>query len=146
MAPIAKSDLDQISMTIASAMSQGFAQLTQAFSQQAAPISRAASAKTSYRYSGFLPKGAKASPSDLADKDRQIVAMFKRRGFDAHLMDRNDPKVPFDVRPYKGWLEVGRVVRKGQHGVRGLFHVTQTDALPSSKPTKGKSKPQLVKA
>ena len=32
MSPISKTDLDQISMTIASAMSQGFAQLTAALS------------------------------------------------------------------------------------------------------------------
>jgi hypothetical protein len=56
----------------------------------------------------FLPKGSRAAPSDLASKDAQIVATFKRRGFDAHLMDRNDPKVPFD------------------------------DALPSATPPKGK--------
>jgi hypothetical protein len=41
----------------------------------------------------FLPKGSKAAPSDLADKDRQIVAAFKRRGFSVTLMDRNDPKL-----------------------------------------------------
>jgi hypothetical protein len=74
----------------------------------------------------------------IADKDRQIVAAFKRRGFSVTLMDRNDPKLPYDVRPYKGWLDVGRVVRKGQRGVRGLFHLTQTDALPSATPPKGK--------
>jgi hypothetical protein len=135
MSPISKNDLDQISMTIASAMSQGFAQLTQALAQPSQPSPRAAT----YRYrTPFLAKGQKAAPSDLASKDAQIVALFKRRGFDAHLMDRADPKVPYDVRPYKGWLEVGRVVRKGQHGVRGLFHLHQTDALPPATPTKGK--------
>jgi hypothetical protein len=137
MSPISKSDLDQISMTIASAMSQGFAQLTAALSQPVA-ASKAATAKTSYRYSGFLPKGSKATPSDLADKDRQIVAAFKRRGFSVTLMDRNDPKLPYDVRPYRGWLEVGRVVRKGQHGVKGLFHITQTDMINPPTPSKGK--------
>jgi hypothetical protein len=145
MSPISKSDLDQISMTIASAMSQGFAQLTAALSQPVA-ASRAATAKTSYRYSGFLPRGAKAAPSDLAAKDARILAAFKRRGFDAHLMDRNDPKVPYDCRPYRKWLEVGRVVRKGQRGVAGLFHVTQTDALPTATPPKGKGKLTAVKA
>ena len=94
----------------------------------------------------FLPKGSKAAPSDLASKDAQIVAAFKRRGFDAHLMDRNDPKVPFDVRPYKGWLQVGRVVRKGQRGIRGLFHLTQTDALPTATPPKGGKKLHAVKS
>jgi hypothetical protein len=93
----------------------------------------------------FLPKGSKAAPSDLASKDAQIVAAFKRRGFSVTLMDRNDPKLPFDVRPYKGWLQVGRVVRKGQRGIRGLFHLTQTDALPTATPPKGK-KLHAVKA
>lgn len=88
--------------------------------------------------SPFLPKGSKAAPSDLASKDARIVAAFARRGFKVTLMDRNDPKLPFDTRPYKGWLQVGRVVRKGQHGVRGLFHITQTDALPTATPPKGK--------
>lgn len=93
-----------------------------------------------------MAKGQKASPSDLASKDAQIVALFKRRGYDAHLMDRNDPKVPYDVRPYKGWLEAGRVVRKGQKSCRGLFHLHQTDALPSAKPPKGKAKLAAVKS
>jgi hypothetical protein len=142
MSPISKSDLDQISMTIASAMQQGFAQLT------AASASKAATAKTSYRYSTpFLAKGQKASPSDLQAKDARIVAAFARKGFKVTLKDRNDPKLPYDVRPYKGWLEVGRVVRKGQHGVRGLFHLTQTDALPTATPPKGKkAKPTVVKS
>lgn len=30
------------------------------------------------------------------------------------------------VRTYKGWLANGRIVKKGQHGVKGLFHITQT--------------------
>jgi hypothetical protein len=86
----------------------------------------------------FLPKGSKASPSDLASKDARIVAAFARRGFKVTLMDRNDPAKPFDTRPYKKWLEVGRVVRKGQHGIRGLFHVTQTDMINPPTPSKGK--------
>jgi hypothetical protein len=60
-------------------------------------------------------------------------------------MDRNDPKLPYDVRPYKGWLEVGRVVRKGQRGCRGLFHVTQTEMINPPTPSKGK-KLHAVKA
>jgi hypothetical protein len=67
----------------------------------------------------FLPKGSKAAPSDLASKDAQIVALFKRRGFDAHLMDRNDPKVPYDVRPYKGWLQVAAPERSLLRGGAG---------------------------
>ncbi len=95
----------------------------------------------------FLPKGSKAASSDLASKDARIVAAFVRKGFKVTLMDRNDPKLPYDVRPYKGWLEVGRVVRKGQHGVRGLFHITQTDMInPPASPKGKKAKLQAVKS
>src|SRR5262249_19358054 len=85
----------------------------------------------------FKAKGEKAQPSELADCDRQIAAAFARKGFKVTLMDRNDPAKPYDVRPFKGWLDQGRIVRKGQRGVKGLFHITQTDALPgkaSAKP------------
>lgn len=34
-----------------------------------------------------------------------------------------------NVKPYKLWLADGRIVRKGQHGVSGMFHVSQTDVL-----------------
>jgi hypothetical protein len=138
MAPINTNDLDKITSTIALAMQQGFAQLTAALSQ---PKTVAAQAKTaSYRYSTpFLPKGSHAAPSDLAAKDQRIVNAFAKRGFKVTLMDRNDPKAPFDVRPFKGWLDNGRVVRKGQKGVKGLFHVDQTDPLPVKT---GKAKPK----
>ncbi len=90
--------------------------------QSAAP--KAASAK-------FLPKGAKAAPVDLASKDAAIVNAFHRKGFkDVQLMDRSNPKAAFNVKPFKAWLAEGRIVRRGQRGVRGLFHITQTDALP----------------
>lgn len=34
-----------------------------------------------------------------------------------------------NVKPYKLWLVDGRIVRKGQHGVSDMFHVSQTDTL-----------------
>ena len=87
----------------------------------------------------FLPKGSHAAPSDLASKDATLINAFQRKGFkDVVLMDRNDPAKAFNVRPFKGWLEQGRIVRKGQRGIRGLFHIHQTDPLPgkaSAKPT-----------
>ena len=138
MSPIASSDLDKIATVIASSMQQGFAQLTAALSQPKAAMP--AQAKTSYKYGTFLPKGAKADATSLAAKDQRIVNAFARKGFSVTLMDRNDPTKPFDVRPFKGWLDQGRIVRKGQKGVKGLFHVTQTDPLPSAKPAKGKAK------
>jgi hypothetical protein len=77
------------------------------------------------------------APSDLASKDAALVAAFKRKGFaDVVLMDRSDKSKPFNVRPFKGWLDQGRIVRKGSKGVKGLFHITQTDPLPSAKPAK----------
>jgi hypothetical protein len=77
--------------------------------------------------SRFLPKGSKAAPTDLASKDAALVNAFHRKGFrDVVLMDRTDPAKPFNVKPFKAWIEQGRIVRKGSKGVRGLFHVTQT--------------------
>jgi hypothetical protein len=86
--------------------------------------------------SPFVAKGERAAPSDLAAKDAHIVNAFKRRGFTVTLMDRTDPSKAFDVRSFKGWLEQGRIVRKGQKGVRGSFHASQTDLLPGKAPAK----------
>jgi hypothetical protein len=145
MSPISKSDLDAITNTIALAMQQGFSQLTAALSQpRAVP---AQTKTTTYRLSGFLPKGSKADPADLQSKDQRILNAFLRKGFkNVVLLDRADPSKPFNVKPFKAWLDQGRVVRRGQKSFHGLFHIDQTDALPSSKPTKGKAKPQLVKS
>lgn len=33
------------------------------------------------------------------------------------------------VKTYKGWLANGRQVIRGQHGVKGLFHISQTEIL-----------------
>jgi hypothetical protein len=35
----------------------------------------------------------------LAAKDQRIVNPFAKKGFKVTLMDRNDPKAPFDVNP-----------------------------------------------
>jgi hypothetical protein len=98
---------------------------------------------------GNQPKAASASsakPSfDPADKDRRILATFKKRGFtNVVLMDRSNPKADFNVRPFKAWLAQGRIVRRGQKSVMGLFHVTQTDPLPDNQP-KGKGKKPSLK-
>src|SRR5262249_6452165 len=73
-------------------------------------------------------------------KDEALRRRFLKRGFSVTLKDRSDPNKPFDVRPFKGWLEQGRIVRKGQKGVAGLFHVTQTDPLPAKTAPKAKDK------
>jgi hypothetical protein len=35
------------------------------------------------------------------------------------LMDRSNPKAEFNVKPFKGWLEAGRQVRKGEKSIKG---------------------------
>ena len=77
---------------------------------------------------GDKPKQSKAQM--LASKDKRIVAAFARKGIkNVVLMDRTDPNAPFNVKPYKVWLAEGRIVRKGEHGAEGLFHVSQTDEV-----------------
>jgi hypothetical protein len=138
MSPISTNDLDKITAAITSSMTAGFAQITQALAQQP----KAAIPAQAYQYiktSPFLPKGSKMAATDLASKDARIVAAFSKRGFKVTLMDRNDPAKPFDVRPFKGWLDQGRIVRKGQKGVKGLFHVDQTDPIAKPKAKAKKS-------
>jgi hypothetical protein len=90
------------------------------------------------------PKAATPSTAkptfDPAAKDAAIAAWFRRKGFkDVVLLNRADPSQPFTVKAFKMWLAEGRVVRKGQHGYKGLFHRDQTDVLPA-KPTPPKSR------
>ena len=93
-----------------------------------------------------------STPVDkLALRDASIRAGFKRRGVQyVVLMDRADRSKPFNVKPFKGWLEQGRMVKKGEKSIKGLFHISQTSELPkpSAKPSpvkgKAKGKPQLV--
>src|SRR5215467_2315039 len=106
---------DQISALIADGVAKALA------ARSGAP--QAASPKPT----SFLPKGSHAAPSDLAAKDQRILNAFTRKGFkDVVLKDRNDPTKPFNVKPFKLWLDAGRVVRKGSKSVSGLFHITQT--------------------
>jgi hypothetical protein len=87
------------------------------------------------------PKAASISaPVDtLAQKDRALIAGFKRKGIPADqivLMDRANPAKPFNVKPFKAWLEQGQQVRRGEKSIKGLFHQSQTDliAKASAKP------------
>jgi hypothetical protein len=75
---------------------------------------------------------------DPIAKDRSLISAFSRRGFKVTLMDRNDPTKPYDVKPFKAWIKEGRIVRRGERGVRGLFHVSQTDPIQP----KGEMTPQ----
>src|SRR5262249_33826888 len=82
------------------------------------------------------PSGASLQPKgfgqfDPVSKDRHLLNTFSRRGFkNVVLMARADKSKPFNVKPYKAWIAEGRVVRRGEKGVRGLFHETQTDPIP----------------
>jgi len=141
MSPIAKADLDAITAAIATAMQSGFAQISQALAQQPKAAIPSQAKTSAYRYGTFLPKGSHADPDSLALKDQRILNAFLKRGFkDTVLRDRSNPDAPHNVKPFKLWLDAGRIVRKGQKGVRGLFHLTQTDPLPSAKPGKTKAK------
>jgi hypothetical protein len=67
-----------------------------------------------------------SAPADkLAQRHAAILKGFQRKGF-------KDAKLFVDIKPFKGWLTEGRQVRKGQHGIKGLFHRDQTD--PVAKP------------
>jgi hypothetical protein len=78
---------------------------------------------------GAAPKAASISaPADkLAQRHAAILKGFQRKGF-------KDAKLFVDIKPFKGWLAEGRQVRKGQHGIKGLFHRDQTDAVAQPKP------------
>jgi len=73
-------------------------------------------------------KPAKMTKAEyLAAKDARILAGFKRKKIEGVvLMDRDDLTKQFNVRPWKGWAERGQIVKAGEKGVEGLFHVSQT--------------------
>jgi len=88
--------------------------------------------------------------NSLEAKDKALVNGFRRRGIPLDqivLMDRNDRSKPHTIKPFKQWMAEGRMVRKGQHGIRGLFHISQTDVIAPAKPApKGKAKLTPVKS
>jgi hypothetical protein len=77
----------------------------------------------------YAPKLSKAEVSPSADRS------LKRRASVARGFARKGIKVTFvnetgrfdNVKPYKVWLGEGRIVRRGEHGVKGLFHISQCD-------------------
>ncbi len=71
-----------------------------------------------------------ASPEAKAERTASYEASVVK-GLNAKGIKSADIQLRVNVLPYKGWLEKGRVVRKGQHGVKGLFHISQTDELPA---------------
>jgi len=61
-------------------------------------------------------------------------------------MDRADKSKPFNVKPFRAWLEQGRQVRKGEKSIKGLFHQSQTDEIkPAKSAPKAKAKPAPAK-
>ncbi len=79
---------------------------------------------------GAMPDVTKPTGDKFARKDKAILRGFAKKGIkNAVLMDRTDPTKAFNVRPFKGWVALGRIVKKGEHGVRGLFHESQTEEL-----------------
>ena len=79
-----------------------------------------------------------------AEVKPQVDRSLARRSAIARGFARKGIKVTFvnetgrfdNVKPFKMWLAEGLIVRKGEHGVKGLFHSSQCQqyiapALPS---------------
>lgn len=69
-------------------------------------------------------KAVKSEPT-LSRKEAYEAAVLK--GMRRKLGQEADIQLRVNVLPFKKWLENGRVVRKGEKSVRGLFHISQTD-------------------
>lgn len=75
---------------------------------------------------------SKLSPAVVSDRTERQLNRYSSvaRGFHRKGLKNTDftlaPGGTDTVRTYKGWLANGRIVKKGQHGVKGLFHVSQT--------------------
>jgi len=87
-------------------------------------------------------------PATLQQKDNCLVNTFARRGFrNVVLMDRADKSKPYNIKPFKQWLAEGRIIRRGERGCVGLFHIDQTDVVAPAKPSpKAKGKPVAAKS
>ena len=73
-------------------------------------------------------KSAKKAEPEKSERVQKYEAAVMR-GLIRKGIKKADIKLRVNVLPFKGWTEKGRVVRKGEHGVRGLFHVSQTEPL-----------------
>lgn len=83
----------------------------------------------------YAPKNTAVELEPKADRQvKRLAAItkgFQKMGL-AIVFDKNTGR--FDnVKSYKMWVSEGRRVIKGQHGVMGLFHIsqTQTDVAPA---------------
>lgn len=115
-------DAQQIS-TISQTVAVAVARALSAMNNTPAPVMKPKAKKV-------VADGPKAQKINLVQKDKKILAGFAKLGIkDVVLMDRNNKQKPFNVKPFQAWKADGRIVRKGQHGVMGLFHVSQTDKV-----------------
>ena len=64
-----------------------------------------------------------------------VAKAFNRKGIKNNDMKFKTDSNPTDynIRTYKGWLTVGRIVKRGEHGVKGLFHISQTKEIVQPK-------------
>ena len=116
--------------------------IAQAVAQALAGQQTSPKANNTQPMNGAAPRATQAER--LAAKDRSLLSTFARRGFkDVVLLNRNDPTKPYNVRPFQAWINEGRLVRKGEHGVRGLFHISQTEPVTKA-PAKPKEGPKVV--
>ena len=69
-------------------------------------------------------KKTKAVRVSLEESDAQVIAAFNAKG-----IKTADIALRSNVFGFNDWKAKGRIVSKGQHGVRGLFHVSQTEEL-----------------
>jgi hypothetical protein len=75
------------------------------------------------------PKAAPVSaPVDkLAQRHAAILKGFQRKGY-------KDAKLFVDIKPFKAWYAEGRIVKKGQKSIKGLFHRDQTEVIAKAQP------------
>jgi hypothetical protein len=115
---------DRVNKAVQDALAAALPQMLAAANQNAAP----AKSNGNRVYS-------KDGRRDLTSKDAGILAGLKRKGYKDIVMPVRktdgsiDESKPYNVKPYGVWQSQGRQVRKDEHGVRGLFHISQTDPI-----------------
>lgn len=70
--------------------------------------------------------GETTQPDAKAQFEISVLKGFYARGFKATDLELRSSGTK-GVLTYKGWLKVGRQVKKGEKGVKGCFHYSQTE-------------------
>ena len=110
-----------------------------------AAVTAALNASKKKQYPAVKPRVAYRNPRvSKADVAPKVDRNLQRRASIARGFARKGIKVTFvnetgrfdNVKPFKMWLAEGLIVRRGEHGVKGLFHSSQCEqyiapALPS---------------